>query len=63
MPVSWESEVFLPDRPAKISCALVAAQLAGLPTDVPSGHPGGVQQSLAIAYGVPNVKVHGALAR
>ncbi len=57
MPVSWESEVFLPDRPAKISCALVGAQLSGLPTDVPSGHPGGVQQSLAIAYSVPNVKV------
>ena len=57
MPVSWESEVFVPDRPTKISCALVAAQLAGLPTDVPSGHPGNVQQSLAIPYGVPNVKV------
>ena len=57
MPVSWESGVFIPDRPTKISCALVAAQLSGLPTDVPSGHPGNVQQSLAIPYGVPNVKV------
>ena len=57
MPVSWESAVFVPDRPTKISCALVAAQLASLPTDVPSGHPGNVQQSLAIPYDVPNVKI------
>jgi nicotinate dehydrogenase subunit B len=41
LPVAWESEAFIPDRPAKISCPLVAAELAGLPTDL--AHPGNIQ--------------------
>jgi CO/xanthine dehydrogenase Mo-binding subunit len=54
LPVAWESEVFIPDRPTKISCPLIAAELAHLKTDV--AHPGGIHQDLAIPYGVPNVK-------
>jgi nicotinate dehydrogenase subunit B len=54
MPIAWESEVFIPERPAKIACPLVAAQLSGLPAD--AAHPGNVAQSLAIPYGIPNIK-------
>src|SRR5216684_1876001 len=54
MPVAWESEIFIPDRPAKIAVPLVAAQLAGLPAD--AAHPGNIHQSLAIPYAVPNIK-------
>ena len=54
MPVAWESEIFIPDRPAKIAVPLVAAQLAGLPSD--AAHPGNIHQSLAIPYAVPNIK-------
>jgi nicotinate dehydrogenase subunit B len=54
LPVAWESEAFIPDRPAKISCPLVAAELAGLPTDL--AHPGNIHQSLGIPYDVPNIR-------
>ena len=52
--VAWESEVFIPDAPKTIQVALVAAELAGSPTD--ASHPGNIQQSLAIPYTFPNVK-------
>ncbi len=52
--VAWESEAFIPNRPAKIVVPLVAAELAGLPTD--PAHPGNIQASLAIPYGVPHIK-------
>jgi nicotinate dehydrogenase subunit B len=54
MPVAWESEVFIPQRPKVIACPLVAAELSGLPAD--AAHPGNVAQGLAIPYGIPNVK-------
>ena len=54
LPVAWESEVFIPDRPAKLSTPLVAAELAGMPSD--AAHPGNIHQSLAIPYAIPNVK-------
>jgi len=54
MPLAWESEIFIPDRPPKFAVPLVAAQLAGLPADV--AHPGSIHQSLAIPYGIPNIK-------
>ena len=39
--VAWESEVFIPDRPAAIEVELVAAELANLPTArrAPRQHP------------------------
>jgi len=53
--VAWESEVFIPDAPKTIQVALVAAELAALPTD--TSHPGNIQQALAIPYTFPNIKV------
>ncbi len=53
-PTAWESEVFIPYKPAKFTVPLVAAELAGLPAD--PAFPGNIQQSLAIPYGIPNVK-------
>jgi nicotinate dehydrogenase subunit B len=52
--VAWESNVYIPDRPAEISVALVAAELANLPHL--GSHPGNIQNALAIGYSVPNVK-------
>ena len=52
--LAWESEVYVPDRPAQIAVTLVAAELAGLPKD--AAHPGNIQQSLAIPYAFPNIK-------
>jgi nicotinate dehydrogenase subunit B len=52
--VAWESEAFIPDAPKTLQVALVAAELAGLPTD--DSHPGNIQQSLAIPYTFPNIK-------
>jgi CO/xanthine dehydrogenase Mo-binding subunit len=52
--VAWESEVFIPDAPKTIQVALVAAELAGQPTD--ASHPGNIQQALAIPYTFPNIK-------
>jgi nicotinate dehydrogenase subunit B len=52
--VAWESEVFIPDVPKTLQVALVAAELAGLPTE--DSHPGNIQQSLAIPYTFPNIK-------
>ena len=54
LPTAWESEVFIPDRPAKLSTPLVAAELAGMPSD--AAHPGNIHMSLAIQYAIPNVK-------
>jgi nicotinate dehydrogenase subunit B len=53
-PLAWESEVFLPEKPPKQAVTLLAAELAALPHD--AAFPGNIQQSLAIPYGVPNVK-------
>lgn len=53
--VAWESEVFIPDRQPQVSVTLVAADLAGLPRNPP--HPGNIHQSLAIPYGIPNLRV------
>jgi CO/xanthine dehydrogenase Mo-binding subunit len=52
--VAWESEVFIPDRPAQIAVTLVAADLAALPKD--ASHPGNIHQGLAIPYALPNIK-------
>jgi nicotinate dehydrogenase subunit B len=52
--IAWESEVFIPDAPKTIQVALVAAELAGQPTD--ASHPGNIQQALAIPYTFPNIK-------
>ncbi len=52
--VAWESEVYIPDAPKTVQVALVAAELAGLPTD--ASHPGNIHQSLAIPYAFPNIK-------
>ncbi len=53
-PTAWESEVFIPYKPTNFTVPLVAAELAGLPAD--PAFPGNIQQSLAIPYGIPNVK-------
>ncbi len=55
LPLAWESEVFVPNRPPKIAVPLVAAELASLPAE--PAHPGNIQQALAIPYGIPNIKV------
>lgn len=52
---AWESEVFIPDKPAQITATLLAADLAGMPHS--PAHPGNIHQSLAIPYGIPNVQV------
>ena len=51
---AWESEVFIPDRPAQIEVSLVAADLAKLPRQ--ASHPGNIHQGLAIPYALPNIK-------
>ena len=51
---AWESEVFIPERPKQASVTLIAAELANLPKEPPN--PGGIHQSLAIQYKVPNVQ-------
>lgn len=51
---AWESEVFIPDRPAQVEVELVAADLAKLPRI--GTHPGNIHQSLAIPYALPNIK-------
>jgi len=53
-PAAWESEVFIPYKPAKFTVPLIAAELAGLPAD--PAFPGNIQQALAIPYAIPNVK-------
>ena len=53
-PAAWESEVFIPYKPAKFTVPLIAAELAALPTD--PAFPGNIQQALAIPYGIPNIK-------
>ncbi len=53
--VAWESEVFIPERPKQFPVTLLAADLAGLPKD--DAFPGNIQQSLAIPYTFPNIKV------
>ncbi len=53
--VAWESEAFIPDKPAQITGTLLAADLAGMPHSPP--HPGNIHQALAIPYGVPNLQV------
>jgi nicotinate dehydrogenase subunit B len=52
--VAWSSETWLPTRPKDFYVPLVAAEHAGLPSDL--GHPGNIQQGLAIPYTVPNLK-------
>lgn len=52
--VAWESEVFIPDRPAQVEVELVAAGLANLPRL--GTHPGNIHQSLAIPYALPNIR-------
>jgi len=44
----------MPKKPKEIAVTLLAGELAALPTV--EAHPGGIQQSLAIQYGIPNVK-------
>jgi len=52
---AWESEVFIPARPAAFAgVTLVAADLANLPRN--PAHPGNIHQSLAIPYALPNIK-------
>ncbi|HLB13669.1 MAG TPA: molybdopterin cofactor-binding domain-containing protein [Burkholderiales bacterium] len=52
---AWESEVFIPARPAAFAgVTLVAADLANLPRS--PAHPGNIHQSLAIPYALPNIK-------
>lgn len=51
---SWESLVYIPDRPKGFEVTLVAAELAGMPKD--TAFPGNIHQSLAIPYTFPNVK-------
>jgi CO/xanthine dehydrogenase Mo-binding subunit len=51
--IAWESEVFIPEKPKAIAVTLVAADLAGLPSD--EAHPGNIHQDMAIPYKVPNV--------
>ncbi len=52
--VAWQSEVYIPDRPKNIVVALVPAELANLPRE--DSHPGNIHASLAIPYGVPNIR-------
>jgi nicotinate dehydrogenase subunit B len=53
--VAWESEVFLPEKPKQFAVTLLAAELSGLPKD--DAFPGNINQSLAIPYTFPNIKV------
>jgi nicotinate dehydrogenase subunit B len=53
-PTAWESEVFIPYKPAKFTVPLIAAELAALPAD--PAFPGNIQQALAIPYGIANIK-------
>jgi CO/xanthine dehydrogenase Mo-binding subunit len=53
-PVAWESFVYIPDRPKDIVVTLVAADLANLPKE--DAHPGNIHASLAIPYGIPNIR-------
>ncbi len=50
--VAWESQLFAPERPAKIAVTLVAAELADLPHE--GAYPGSIQNGLALGYAVPN---------
>jgi nicotinate dehydrogenase subunit B len=51
---AWTSEAYLPQGQAVSRATLIAADLAGLPTD--ASHPGSIQQHLAIQYGFPNIR-------
>ncbi|MDE2259813.1 MAG: xanthine dehydrogenase family protein molybdopterin-binding subunit [Betaproteobacteria bacterium] len=51
---AWESQAYIPKRPAQASVTLLAADLALMPHEV--AHPGNVHQGLAIPYQVPNLK-------
>ncbi len=52
---AWESTVYAPDAPKTIQVPLVAAGLAGMPTQ--EAHPGNIVQALAIPYKFANIKV------
>ena len=51
---AWQSEAYIPERPKEIAVTLVAADLASLPKE--DAHPGNIHASLAIPYGVPNIR-------
>jgi CO/xanthine dehydrogenase Mo-binding subunit len=50
---AWSSETWLPTRPKDFYVPLVAAEHAGLPSDL--DHPGNIHQGLAIPYAIPNL--------
>ncbi len=53
--VAWSAETWLPIRPKDSFVPLLAAQIAGLPSEL--DYPGSIQQGLAIPYNVPNVEI------
>jgi CO/xanthine dehydrogenase Mo-binding subunit len=52
---AWDSQFFIPQAGPELNVALVAADLAGMPT-VPVSFPGNIFQMSAIPYKFPNVR-------
>ena len=51
---SWQSDVFIPDKPKEVAVRLLTGELSGLAKE--DAHPGNIHQDLAIPYQVENLR-------
>ena len=52
--LSWQSDVYIPDKPKDVAVKLLTGELAGLARE--DAHPGNIHQDLAIPYQVENIR-------